>query len=264
MSRLHPFYESREDFYDCHSWKHPNFPIHLHKHLEFVSVTEGMVTITVSGLAYTMYPGDCALIYPNQLHSYASTGEIGMLLIIVDMDHMGEFEKEMNYYELSNPVFPKARLSKYGQKVLDILQLSDKDERIPYRQNKGLFMALLSDIFRSIPIIAKDKPADLNITQKLLLYINANITKDLSAGSVAKALGISPYYLSHVFSSQLKISFPAYVAQQRLILACDLLKGTQKSITEITYEAGFPNMRTFHRYFQQKYGSTPMQWRKEQ
>ncbi len=68
-------------------------------------------------------------------------------------------------------------------------------------------MALLADMYENIPVIKKDKPSDLNITQKLLQYINDNITGELTAQKVAKELGISPYYLSHIFSSQLNISF---------------------------------------------------------
>ena len=87
--------------------------------------------------------------------------------------------------------------------------------------------------------------------------------KDLlkASGEKAEELGISPYYLSHIFSSQLNISFPSYVAQQRMIMACNLLKDSRKTVTEISYECGFPNMRTFHRCFQKRYECTPTQWR---
>lgn len=262
MNTVKPFYESRKKVYDCHVWWHPNFPFHLHKHMEFVHVTEGEMDATVAGVNYHLITGDCLMIYPNQLHSYSSVGEVGMLLIIADMDSIGEFQEELTYYDMESPCFQKSMLSRYGQMVLDILaDIGLHKELRPFRQDKGLLMALLADMYENIPVIKKDKPSDLNITQKLLQYINDNITGELTAQKVAKELGISPYYLSHIFSSQLNISFPSYVAQQRMILACNLLKDSRKTVTEISYECGFPNMRTFHRCFQKRYECTPTQWR---
>ena len=121
MNTVKPFYESRKKVYDCHVWWHPNFPFHLHKHMEFVHVTEGEMDATVAGVNYHLITGDCLMIYPNQLHSYSSVGEVGMLLIIADMDSIGEFQEELTYYDMESPCFQKSMLSRYGQMVLDIL-----------------------------------------------------------------------------------------------------------------------------------------------
>lgn len=263
MGRSRPFYETRKKIYDCHVWHHPNFPIHLHKHLEFIYDAGGEINMTVAGKEYVLHTGDCMLVFPYQIHSFSSTGEIDMSLIITDMEYVGEFEEELTYYEMASPFFHKSQLSEYGQKILELIRLSAYDPKVPYQLDKGLLIVLLTDIFHNLPMIARNKPADLSMSQKLLQYINENILQELTASGVARAMGISPYYLSHIFSEELKTSFPTYVAQQRLNLACDLLRNTKKSVTEITYETGFPNMRTFHRCFQKQFGCTPTEWRKQ-
>ena len=63
MNTVKPFYESRKKVYDCHVWWHPNFPFHLHKHMEFVHVTEGEMDATVAGVNYHLITGDCLMIY---------------------------------------------------------------------------------------------------------------------------------------------------------------------------------------------------------
>lgn len=264
MSQHRPFYESRKDIYDCHIWLHPNFPPHLHKHLEFVYNAGGELAMTVAAREYQLHTGDCMLVYPNQIHSYSSSGEVHMLLIIANMDYINEFQEELTYHEMESPFFHRDQLSQFGQSIIDILLNRGKIEYpdVPYELDKGMLMVLLADIFRNIPMISRSKPTDLNISQKLLQYINANISCELSAAKTARALGISPYYLSHIFSEQLKISFPAYVTKQRLNLTCQLLKNTNKSITEITFETGFASMRTFQRCFKKEYGCTPMEYRK--
>ena len=248
-------------FYDCHIWHHPNFPIHLHKHLEFAYVTGGEMTMTVSGKEYKVRDGDCVLVYPYQIHSFSSQGEVDLTLIIADMEYIGEFQEELMHYELECPFFHKDELSSYGQKILDLVRESAYDKNVPYMLDKGLCTVLLTDVFRMLPLIAKTKPMDLTMSQKILQYINDHITQEISATEVAKALGISHYYLSHIFSEELKTSFPNYVAQQRLSFACDMLRNTGKSVTDISYETGFPNMRTFHRSFKKQFGCTPTEWR---
>lgn len=263
MSQFSPFYEEREQTLDCHIWRHPNYPLHLHKHMEFIYNANGDVEVVVAGKERIMQAGECALVFPYQIHSFASEGDVDMTLLIADMEYVGEFQKELSDYELKNCFFHKNELSEYGQKILELVRMSAYDKNIPYRLDKGLLLVLLADIFQSLSLVPKTKRADLSVAQKLLQYINENILQELTAAEVARAVGISPYYLSHIFAEQLKISFPAYIAQQRLILACDMLKNTRKSVTEVVYETGFPNMRTFHRCFQKQFGCTPTEWRKK-
>lgn len=261
MSQISPFYEDREQTLDCHIWRHPNYPMHLHKHLEFIYNAGGEVTVVVSGQEKILYAGECALVFPYQIHSFTSEGEVDLTLFIADMEYVGEFQKELSEWELETPFFHKGELSEYGQQILELIYLSACDKDAHYQLDKGMLIALLADIFARLPFVPQKKRTDLSVAQKLLQYINENILQELTAAEVAKAVGISPYYLSHIFSKQLKISFPAYIAQQRLILACDMLKSTQKSVTDVVYDAGFPNMRTFHRCFQRQFGCTPTEWR---
>lgn len=264
MIHANPFYESRKKFYDCHVWRQPNFPVHLHKHLELAYVTGGELYMTMGGKEYTVKDGDCILVFPYQIHALASRGNVDLTLVIADMDYVGEFQEELAHYELECPLFHRTQLSSYGQRILDLIRDSAYDANVPYQLDKGLLMVFLSDVFRSLPLVARQKPMDLSVAQRLLQYINENIMQELSATEVARALGISPYYLSHIFSEELKTSFPVYVAQRRLYYACELLKNTRKSITEISYEAGFPNMRTFHRCFKREFGCNPTEWRKKE
>ena len=64
------------------------------------------------------------------------------------MDSIGEFQKELTYYDMESPHFRKNALSRYGQMVLDILSdIGLNKELRPFRQDKGLLMALLADMY---------------------------------------------------------------------------------------------------------------------
>ena len=97
----------------------------------------------------------------------------------------GEFQEELTYYDMESPRFQKSMLSRYGQMVLNILaDIGLHKELRPFRQDKGLLMALLADMYENIPVIKKDKPSDLNITQKLLQYIKKHFQNILQSGGL--------------------------------------------------------------------------------
>ena len=70
-------------------------------------------------------------------------------------------------------------MNRENANLMDILaDIGLHKELRPFRQDKGLLMALLADMYENIPVIKKDKPSDLNITQKLL-----NISTIISPGN---------------------------------------------------------------------------------
>lgn len=256
-----PFYENRDKHYSCHIWLHPNYPKHLHKHVEFAYVADGTMEMSINGATHTMTAGCCGLVFPNQIHSYQSTQDVQLMLIIIDMEYVDDFFDQINYLEMPEPFFHKSMLTHYGQSILDLLFLSAHEKNVPYSISKGMTTVLLGDIFSSLTFTDKKQHTEQSTTEKILLYINDNIRFDLSAKSMAKELGISTYHLSRIFAKELKMSFPNYVTHQRLNLACDLLKSTKRNVTDIAYDVGFSSARNFLRCFKEKYGCTPSEWR---
>jgi two-component system response regulator YesN len=93
-------------------------------------------------------------------------------------------------------------------------------------------------------------------------YIDAHLETDLSLSSVAAQVGLSSYYLSHLFPAEIGIPFSEYVIERRLKQAKKLLKTTNLKIYEAAYKAGFPNYRYFSLVFKKRFGITPKECRK--
>ena len=55
-----------------------------------------------------------------------------------------------------------------------------------------------------------------------------------------------------------------WLLQKRLLYARELLTTTDKPVSDITLESGFENMAHFSRTFKQKFGASPLQYRKQQ
>jgi len=68
-------------------------------------------------------------------------------------------------------------------------------------------------------------------------------------------------YLSENFKQVTGINFVEYVAGMRFANACDLLRNSNRRITEIAFAAGFQSLSQFNRVFKRFSGKSPTQYR---
>ena len=92
-------------------------------------------------------------------------------------------------------------------------------------------------------------------------YISENINRrDISIGSVAVYLGVTPRYLQKLFERG-GSTFSTFLLGQRLARARRLLtdpKFTSYQVSSIAYDVGFGDLSYFNRSFRRIYGATPM------
>ena len=79
---------------------------------------------------------------------------------------------------------------------------------------------------------------------------------------LAEKINISIYYLSHIFKQYTNQTPIEYLNQYRLSTAANLLKTTNDSIMDISFECGYNNVSYFNRAFKAKYNMTPKEYRK--
>jgi AraC family transcriptional regulator of arabinose operon len=94
-----------------------------------------------------------------------------------------------------------------------------------------------------------------------LAHIMANIAHNLSAGSVAEAVGLSRSRLAHIFRSEIGLSIPAYIEARRMERAEDLLRMTNRHVGEISRLVGYSDPLYFSRRFRERTGLSPRAWR---
>lgn len=83
--------------------------------------------------------------------------------------------------------------------------------------------------------------------------------RDLSIGTVAAHLGVTPRYLQRLFESDGK-TFSTWLRNQRLIRAHRMLCKSQfaeQAVSAIAYDVGFGDLSYFNRCFRKLYGVTP-------
>lgn len=94
-------------------------------------------------------------------------------------------------------------------------------------------------------------------------YICNNYNRKFTIEDLAAVNNYSVNYFRKVFKEQTGMTPLDYVINVRLKMASILLRSTDKSILDVAGESGFATLSSFNRYFKNKYGMTPSQWRKK-
>lgn len=98
--------------------------------------------------------------------------------------------------------------------------------------------------------------------QKVMQYIQLNLSQDLSLRSIARGVNFSPAYISRQFKSEVGVSLVGYIAARRVHVACQLLEKTTMTVREISCYVGIPDWNYFIKVFRKEKGCTPIQYRK--
>ncbi|WP_342324630.1 regulatory protein PocR [Kosakonia sp. BYX6] len=97
--------------------------------------------------------------------------------------------------------------------------------------------------------------------KKALRYIDAHLSDELRLEDVAAHVYLSPYYFSKLFKKYQGIGFNAWVNQQRMASAREMLRHSDWSIASIARNLGFSQTSYFCKVFRQTYQVTPQVFR---
>ena len=225
----------------------------FHIHVELVYVLEGCVTLTVDGVVHTLREGEIAVLFPYLTHSYESAPEAKFILMMFDPT-ITSFEsilmkyKPTRFYREDNSLRP----------LLERAVVVYEQER--YKTAAAYLNAILGELLDRLELEERDS-ADRNAVIRVLSYCEQNYTQPITVASVAKALYISPSYVSKIFSQKLRYSFREYINALRIQKAKILLQETDKQVLQIMAECGFRNQSSFNRVFRENGGISPKAYR---
>lgn len=262
-------YEYRKTNFSCFIAKNVNFLPHVHHHIEIMLVISGNLEITINDTIFSLESGDMTCIFPNQIHSGKSDGACEILFYIFSPDLIPEYHSTFINNISGTPCINSSQLSVLCRNsisdLIDMVRLNKKNyssyNMITY---KGILTVLLTDLLAKLQLKKSDEALQADLCHSTLSFLEQHFTEDISLESLSKSLGVNKFYLSRMFSNDLKMSFPEYISYRRLEFSKSLLLGTSKTINEILYLSGFQSERTFYRSFQNYYGITPKQMRQQE
>lgn len=100
-----------------------------------------------------------------------------------------------------------------------------------------------------------------SIVKQALMFINLNISSNLTVKRVAQEVSLSPDYLTRLFKKELGVNIITYINRKRIHTSLELLKNTNLSIEEIGDLIGLSNTSYFYTIFKREIGVSPKQYR---
>ena len=240
-----------------------NYRAHMHNDFELFYVTNGVQLLNVKEKTYTLKAGDCAVIFPNVIHSYkrpeAVNGEElpgGYTLIFTQADMVySMFPETKNTYAVDCVV----NAEDIGENAVLAFEKIVDEASI----NAQIGWAHIIFSYLIPPIMAQGAAKDrrVNISSRLISYVSLNYKEPLSLDSVADALGISRFTVSRIFSNEIKTSFRSYIGMLRSNCAAEIIKQQDLPFEAVAKESGFESLRSFYRVFTSVYNISPAKYR---
>lgn len=259
---MRPIYESRKvDLYFSHA-KSLTALKHLHPHIELVLMLEGEAEAYADNRGGMLRAGQAFIAFPNQAHHYDdSHGPIDGRLFIFSADIFPTF------YSFFCDKLPQVSIVDFDMDVLlPVLRTMDaengKHDRYTRSVVEGGLSIILAHLFRNVEWTEVDRRS-ISAMQAILDYCNLNYTSDISLDDVAASVHRSKYYVSHVFSREIGMSFPAYINTLRIHDAKKLLRRGDMSVTDVAYAVGFSSLRSFNRCFLSLTGESPSSFKRQ-
>lgn len=248
--------------------------IHWHNDVEFVYIKKGSAFYKLNGCTFKLNEGEGVFVNSKQLH-VITMGEDDCLLdcvifhpmLLCTSKHIAE---KYVYPMISNSAAPYIILHEnvpWEREVLfalsHIFELSEKDD-CELKMMKAVF-EIWKLIFENIKLnISLDKKYDsgFEIIKKIMLYIQSNYMEEITLDSLCNAGGLGRTSCTKLFQKYVNTTPIEYVRRYRIAKSIELLKSTDKTVTEIAYETGFSGTSFFTKTFKEMLGITPSQMKK--
>ena len=248
--------------------------IHCHEFFEIAYVLSGSCEHTVDGRISIISEGDYFLINLKQSHGYAAISrdfEILNCLFMpefIDRTLMGahSFSEIMNNYpaKFENSAFSNGASGKIfrdGDGFIRSMLMKMLDE---FKGNKRGRLDVMRSLLVTLLITLAREGGEEEESPVMLMKKRAaeNYTKEISLSEISQELGISLTYASLCFKRATDMNFRDYIMKLRIERSCDLLRNTDKTVSEISELVGYSDPAFFYRSFKKHLGMSPAEYRR--
>ncbi|HEM3181883.1 helix-turn-helix transcriptional regulator [Streptococcus suis] len=121
--------------------------------------------------------------------------------------------------------------------------------------------SFLFELTKKVAALKTDKTVG-PLVQQIINYIATHIIEPLTVNNLAQSLYQKCSYLSRIFKSEMDTNLSDYIIERKLLEAKDLLRFTDRAISDISNFLAFSSQSYFQTVFKKQHGLTPLQCRR--
>lgn len=230
------------------------FPLHFHDSFEFITVTDGEMTVHVEKSKYTVTPSNALLIFPNQAHSLQTNSYSAHILCIFPSRTVKAFTNACS------GMIPKSALFFPNRFYVD--QLVELSSSYSLMKEKGVLYSLCAEFEKDAEYIQSPIEND-NLLKEIFRFVENNFDKDCSLTALSQYMSYNDMYISRYFKQHTGITYINHVNTYRINMAVYMINNSDNSMSNIAFDCGFSSIRHFNRKFKEIMGSTPNEFRRK-
>ncbi len=249
------------------------FPIHWHERIEIIYQLEGSSTIKINDTMYNLSTGDILIINSRDLHSFEKSDNNKALLLQIEPSFFSKFKIDQSLQLSPVKMFNKKKLitsidREYKGISYQLKRMMVEFDNRSQTYNYSVSSALL-EIFLIFIGIEEGNSSDLEPVKNLerlrsvIDFVSEHYMDKITLEDAARSANFSPYHFARFFKKSTGQTFFEYLESFRINYAINLLLSTDLSITDIAFNSGYNNLKTFNRQFHKLEGKSPSSYRKD-
>jgi len=169
-----------------------------------------------------------------------------------------------NYCIIMNTLFRKAAENGAVHPIYLDRVSSDFARKIELISSSNAISSLMEEMFRTYcRLVRRHSTKQYSLpVQKAIIYMDSDLSSDLSLKTLANLQNVSASYLSSLFKKETGQTITDYVNNKRVRLAMQLLGTTKLQIQTIAQHCGILDVNYFTKMFKKYVGQTPKEYRK--
>jgi len=230
----------------------------------FFVVVSGRGTLEYEGKVYALTPGDCVFIDCARSYLHRSSDDLWTLkwAHFCGTNMISIFDKYTS--RGGQPVFHPSNIDAFAQLLDQLYLTASSDDYIRDMRINELLSCLLTLIMEQSwqPADTSRVSSKKQYLQTVREYLDDHLTERLTLDALASRFYINKYYLTRTFREQFGMPINAYVSQQRVTRAKQLLRYSDMSVEQIAAQCGVSDPNYFSRLFRKVEGISPGEYRR--
>ncbi len=246
-------------------------PPETHAMYEVFLLLSGSVKYRIEGQWYNLNSMDALIISPNKLHSIEidTSRPYERMVLQFEPNLLPSFADFELFSRCNSPLSPTFIIPKKSVKQFNLVSMMRRCKHLCFSDNKYIDLRFVSNILQIIEtlneiVLSLNESNEIlpvkvdKISHACIQYINQNLTnKDkLSPQCLADELHISASHLQHTFKKELGITLHAYIFNQKMQLAKQLLMQgyTPQAVSDML---DYEYYSTFYHNFVKRFNAPP-------
>jgi AraC-like DNA-binding protein len=206
--------------------------------------------------------GSAMLLFPGSWHRYRPDDDTGWdeHWLGFDGDIVSRWVKH-RFFSQAAPIFKTSQDDRWLVLFSDLIAFIKLNPAALQQVMAGFTAQMLGLLYAGHQVGTSGGVHALSIIQKAIARMRYDTTNNLDAKDLAEELNIGYSSFRHSFQQHTGCSPHKYLMELRLARARNLLEETSLNVKEVAQHAGFEDQHYFCRFFKEKTGRTPSQWR---